>query len=121
MGSRKVYAMKALALLCLALLPLSSSAGDAVKCKADFQRLASEYREYTGRQNAACLAQLNKPSAERSMPSILWNCGTVNVLSALRDRSSALCNECRSADEKMGVACSADEGLSKFLERIEAL
>lgn len=113
--------MKAFALLFLALLPSAADAADAAKCKADFQRLASEYREYTGRQNAACLAQLNKPSTERSMPSILWNCGTVNVLSALRDRSSALCNECRGADEKMGVACSADEGLAKFLERIDAL
>lgn len=113
--------MKSFALLFLALLSTPAFAADASKCKADFQRLASEYREYTGRQNAACLAQLNKPSAERSMPSILWNCGTINVLSSLRDRSSALCNECREADEKMGVACSADEGLAKFLERIDAL
>lgn len=113
--------MKAFAVLAVLLLPLTSFADDLGSCKADFQRLSSEYKVYTGRQNAACLAQLNKPSAERSMPSILWNCGTISVLQELRDRSSSICNKCKALDEKMGAACSGDEGLAKFLERVDAI
>lgn len=113
--------MKALFLFAALLLPAVSFADDVGSCKADFQRLSSEYKAYTGRQNAACLAQLNKPSAERSMPSILWNCGTISVLQELRDRSSSICNKCKALDEKMGTACSGDDGLAKFLERVDAL
>lgn len=114
--------MKVLILLCVAVLPLSASAADFAGCKDTLQKIAADYRAYMSRQNNACLAELNKSSADRSTWTILRQCNSPRAeLSPIKDRSSAACEECKGVDEKLGTACSSDEGVTKFLERVEAL
>ena len=112
--------MKKIIIASLAILGGVAHAETADSCKAQLIAVKDRYVAYAQPQSDSCKAELDKGPAERSRVRIGLNCRNTSLLQEIRNNKEAICSACDAVGANITNACN-DEGLKKFIDKVEHL